>query len=750
MDIRWLFETDCEYLSEYLRRPDIDVNRRDIYGKTLAIYAAQTGKSQHLIEILKFRPNLDVTDSDGKTALMYAAYQPHIGNVDRLLKHGANSNLVNKNGQTALILATYQSSEKCVELLIKHNADANVIDKSNNTALTIAVSKYDVELVDIILQADIDLNNLKVALNIAKKKELNTIASKIETALLLAEERDRTSSLSKAVKDMTLPNKLNLADVDVVVNQQRCNDNIEVQGYKREMENIHMTTSSDSFKGNYTKSVSLYSMGASMRCDVNTTYTRSGSTVFDSSIKKEDPVQLMKIRDSKHSSLTARDGSNSLTAGNNHSQFDISSLLLAAYHGRVDILSSIIQHDADINTADNRGTTALMFAVLANSPESITFLLENGASLNMKDNNGDTAMDIAIYSGYQKCVDVLKRHMFNECGDWGSQLVLAVENNHIQCITSILKSGVDVNVRNDKGETPLISAILKQNKEIFDVLLNEGASVNFLAGEGKSPLMAAAWVGNTYFLDKLIQLKAYPDYQDFEGFTALMFSCMKGHVECVEKLLDYGVNTKKYARSKDTKGRAECVDKSLGYGVNNTSCTPSGDTALSIATQNEHSECVFLLDHYNMHKAVLLPKSTLNVHSSLFTELILTATQNGYGYCLEKYLKAGASTDDKNKALLFASSTGRLNILEMLINHGANVNVYDEFYKVTPLMECAINNHIDCLKLLIKHKASINTQNSSGATALILSAIHGSEDCLSELIKYNASIDAKDNNEECV
>ena len=62
---------------------------------------------------------------------------------------------------------------------------------------------------------------------------------------------------------------------------------------------------------------------------------------------------------------------------------------------------------------------------------------------------------------------------------------------------------------------------------------------------------------------------------------------------------------------------------------------------------------------------------------------------------------------------MIAASKSNKEMIELLIEHGADVNVADEHGK-TALIVAAENSNKEMLELLIKHGANINTADESG------------------------------------
>jgi ankyrin repeat protein len=63
---------------------------------------------------------------------------------------------------------------------------------------------------------------------------------------------------------------------------------------------------------------------------------------------------------------------------------------------------TLLNAGCDINTADNKGRTPLMYAVIFERPGVVNLLLKRGANINAKDHNGESAIDWARKSRNQE------------------------------------------------------------------------------------------------------------------------------------------------------------------------------------------------------------------------------------------------------------------------------------------------------------------------------------------------------------
>ena len=106
--------------------------------------------------------------------------------------------------------------------------------------------------------------------------------------------------------------------------------------------------------------------------------------------------------------------------------------------------------------------------------------------LNIKNSNGWTAIKLAARRSLEKCVEVLLSHGADpNIAD--NEKFTALHNAvvNVDILKLLLSKCSDVNARNNKGETPLYSAVEKGNVESVNSLLEHNADPNITDNEGK-------------------------------------------------------------------------------------------------------------------------------------------------------------------------------------------------------------------------------------------------------------------------
>lgn len=101
--------------------------------------------------------------------------------------------------------------------------------------------------------------------------------------------------------------------------------------------------------------------------------------------------------------------------------------------------------------------------------------------------------------------------------------------------------------------------------------------------------------------------------------------------------------------------------------------------------------------------------------------------------------RAGLTTT----ALIIAAKRSYLDIVRLLLKHGADPNIQDN-WNDTALTAVAYRAEPTLIRELLEHGADPNIQGNCGHTALTNAASRGNCPAILELLKYGANIDAQD------
>jgi ankyrin repeat protein len=164
-------------------------------------------------------------------------------------------------------------------------------------------------------------------------------------------------------------------------------------------------------------------------------------------------------------------------------------------------------------------------------------------------------------------------------------------------------AGVDVNIPNKKGITPISAAAHKGRSAILQKLIDAGALVNAVNSSGSAPLIQAAHFGHHACVEMLLDNGANPDFANVKGTTALMRAAQEGYPDICELLLQslgVHVNRKNYEGMNaimlgSQRGHAETVKVLVDYRANMDERTAQGSTALMLACKRGNEAVVRVL-----------------------------------------------------------------------------------------------------------------------------------------------------------
>lgn len=129
-------------------------------------------------------------------------------------------------------------------------------------------------------------------------------------------------------------------------------------------------------------------------------------------------------------------------------------------------------------------------------------------------------------------------------------VIRASKSNNIRLIKEYVKHGGSLNIKNEKGYTPLIFAAYYGHREMVKLLLKSGANPCEKDHKGNTALMGAIFKGNLSISYDLMKSDCDVDTKNKSDQTALMYASLFGRKELVRKLINKGASV----QSKDVDG----------------------------------------------------------------------------------------------------------------------------------------------------------------------------------------------------
>ena len=98
---------------------------------------------------------------------------------------------------------------------------------------------------------------------------------------------------------------------------------------------------------------------------------------------------------------------------------------------------------------------------------------------------------------------------------------------------------------------------------------------------------------------------------------------------------------------------------------------------------------------------------------------------------------------NNENALLIATTKGYTEIVNILLNNHANVNLKDEKYGITALIIASSKGNIEIVRELLNKGADVDLATNDGITALMTASINGHTEVVKEFLKKGANVDIK-------
>ena len=349
--------------------------------------------------------------------------------------------------------------------------------------------------------------------------------------------------------------------------------------------------------------------------------------------------------------------------------------------------------------------------------------------------------------------------------DGTTALHRAVHNNDVNAVERLIKTGANVNAKNDYGSTPILEAVDNGNAVILEKLLKAGASPDSPGPDGMTPLMIVARNTNTKLAKLLLDHGANPNAAEQQRKqTALMWAAAQGQAAMVKLLVTSGADVNARALVNPVATAMFSTATPLEWMSNVTAepratyRTPGGMTPLLYATREGCFDCV---------KALVEGGANVDLPDPEGVTPLLMAVTNMHFNTAAYLIKAGANVDKWDwwgrNALYSAvdvntlphggradrpslDETTALQVIEMLLQAGANPNLQLKLlppYRnvgadrgvdgmltigATPLLRAAKALDAPAIELLLKYGANPNLPNMRGTTPVMAAAGLGSVD----------------------
>jgi len=343
-------------------------------------------------------------------------------------------------------------------------------------------------------------------------------------------------------------------------------------------------------------------------------------------------------------------------------------------------------------------------------------LIRAGADVKERDSHGDTALHAAAGNG---------------------DLAFA---------RLLLGKGADVDAKNLDGVTPLMTAAVEGDPSMVKLFLEKGASVNESSGElGTTPLASAVLGGSQQCVALLIKAGADPSAVIESGFNLIDFAVLSRSLEMVKYVLSLKLPTTNRNREVTPLDLSEIVgSKDITAFFKETGDFSEHQPVIDLwrSVRNE--------DPIKLRAAI---RAGAGVNSRVFpgTSLLRMAVTTRQWNIIDTLLSEGADPSEKvpharPDFVLLIQNSAPATLVKAFISHGVNVNISGDD-GITPLMAASRLGRRDIIEILLQAGADVAAYDSEGKTALhygVLSRLQDA-DLVKFLISKGADVEAKDN-----
>ncbi|OAL25983.1 hypothetical protein AYO22_04610 [Fonsecaea multimorphosa] len=414
-------------------------------------------------------------------------------------------------------------------------------------------------------------------------------------------------------------------------------------------------------------------------------------------------------------------------------------LLAQAQDGYEELVTTLIEAGADVESAPLDGDTPLIALVRVSLPHAVAVLLRHGVDPNSPSGDLMTPLHMAAISSCDESAKVLISYGANVGATdkiKATPLHYAVKMRCSKLVSLLLDGGANPDAKDSQGTTALhwagnwaqvpeslpgLQEMLEERLpsllEAVGLLLRRGADVNAMDDEGTTPLMRAVAGQQMELVEYLLSCGADPQHKQNDGETALIWAAATGDSKMVQTLLRYGADV----ASRDSKGMTP-----LHHG-----CV-AGDRSTVIALLQHHAD-IQARDEMGLtplHRAAMV--GHVEIVEALQTRLPNVDPPDNEGrtplfWCanilafekLRKTMKASEQIAPETLSCAIKFWIAYRTTASILIQHGADVNNYDAT-NGTVLQIAALAGHWGIVRLLVTGGADVNVKGGFKATDTIV------------------------------
>jgi uncharacterized protein len=375
-------------------------------------------------------------------------------------------------------------------------------------------------------------------------------------------------------------------------------------------------------------------------------------------------------------------------------RYGITPIYLTARNGSAEITQALLDAGADANEVFNEGETVLMTAARTGDVDTLKVLLDAGAIVDAREDwHGQTSLMWAAAQKHPEAIALLVEHgadikASSALEEWERQITMeprdkwlppgamtplhfAAREGCLDCISTLLDLGAEIDAVTPKDITPLLMAIINGHYDVAWVLIEADADIHLSDDTNRSPLYAAV---NFNIMPESNRPSPYVIPNERTAY------------ELMQNLLARGANVNQQLTS--------MIPYRLKLDRGNDSMLTAGTTAFLRAAKSADIAAMKLLLEYSADPFLstqqginpLMTAANHGTKESDTTGRYKTAAEmnEAIQICLDQGLDINAKDNQGKTAVFGAATFGLTEVVEYLHDKGAIVN-YEDNNGISPL-----------------------------------------------------------------
>ena len=206
-----------------------------------------------------------------------------------------------------------------------------------------------------------------------------------------------------------------------------------------------------------------------------------------------------------------------------------------------DLEQEVKAYSSILDSTDTDGFTPLIWAARRGDRKAIWTLVKAGADVNFQTNYGASALYYTVKFCDLESVKALLNAGANPClvNKWGHSPLHHVRYatpSLTEMVASLIDAGIDLNIKDSCGLTPLHTSTFNNNVEAARAFLDHGANINALDNDRDSVLSQCLLLGSNDVAELLLSRGATCTSWDSMCNSILHLAALSGNLKTIEIL----------------------------------------------------------------------------------------------------------------------------------------------------------------------------------------------------------------------